>query len=202
MIYSKSRNFIFLRVPKTASTSIYHQILDYVFDKEISFKTPVVYSRFPHQSTQKYLDDHPNIEFLLQKNLIQYNPILNVYGIIREPIDRIISCAHHFYMNTHAERTQCNNVALDFLYRNADESKIILLKPQVHWLTHNKKPINKIFRYDQLNLLVTEICGDQMVKYNHRSEYRINKTKKLSTDLIQETKLRFADDFSLWDSMQ
>lgn len=219
MIYSKSRNFIFLRVPKTASTSIYHEILDCVPDSDITLRTPIksITSISNRELNVKALSSlygdyeklpnpHPNLAFLLEKKVISYEDLsmVDVYAVIRDPIDRFISCAHHFARNKVEEEFLTNDKAVDFLFEhgNDDDDEFVFNKSQCHWLMHDGMLINKIFRFDQINDLVKELCNVDAVKYTHKSEYRVNKTTNLATSLRLEIMKRFPEDFFLWESLQ
>ena len=212
MIYSQSRNFLFLRVPKTASTSINFQILDSIPRCEITAQTSInVDGRMIHSIgavRTMHPNYHPNLNELIEMKLIHEETLvhLNVYGVIRDPIDRIISCAQHFY-NRFRKKDEIvsNDVAVQKLLFDKQlitaPEKFILDKPQSHWLIHNNQLINKIYRYDQINNLIQDICGINSINYNLRSQYRKQKTIDLSSELQQECRARFQQDFDLWESL-
>lgn len=214
MIYSKQKNFIFLRVPKTASTSLQHQIIESLSDDEVSNQTHILLERgipiIPYKKPIHAIplcvsNPHPNLTYLLNKKMISVEELstLNVYGVIREPVDRIISCAQHFSHKKSIDKTLTNDRAVEIFLNHKNNDKILILdKPQTFWLKHNNKPINKIFRFDRINNLLKELCGEDCVKYNHRSEIRVDKRNQLSNSLRLEIIKRYSEDFDLWESLQ
>lgn len=227
MILSKSKKFLFIRVPKTGSTSLYYQILKHVPYCEIDIHTKINFllsledhDRFKTERFREIICDdkivypdynnlHPNINYLLNSEVLDEKSLidLNVYGIIREPIDRIISCASHIFIKNIQEFESNDQLIEQFLIKSdkmvdEEDPRSVLLRRQSYWLKHNNSPINKIFRYDQINLMAKELCGVENIEYSFRSKIRKDKSSNISKELLQECRKRYSEDFDLWESLQ
>ena len=112
MMFCKSRGFIYLRVPKTASTSLSLQILDKIEFQSGDFSTMCgsptygmipakfkgVISRTPTIRFQ--FDEHATLQravyefgVLKEEDIEKYS----VYGFLRNPIERFFSMFTHFF---------------------------------------------------------------------------------------------------------
>jgi len=217
LLYSKPKNFLFLRVPKTASTSINAQILDRLTERDITIQTSISYEDMKIPSINSFNDVsnyHPTLKELITFDIIKEEDLskLNIYAVIREPIDRIISCAHHFCAeHPHAKfvlklnkstNILPNDLVVEALFNFSDlDESLDLSKPQVDWLVYKNYIVNKLFKYNDIDKMIKEICCDESLKYNFRSKYRNDKSQSLSFELQQECRKRYPEDFAMWESL-
>jgi hypothetical protein len=130
-----------------------------------------------------------------------------VHGVIREPIDRIISCAWNISVRK-LDVLNTNNKVVEYFLTEMDRSSNMpwtqrtLYLNQTFWLTHNGSPISHIVKYDELDNFANQIIGDDVLKYNFRSKIRLDKSKDLSEELQKEIRIRYSEDFALWESLQ
>lgn len=246
MILSKSRKFIFLRVPKTASTSLQRQILESIPYEEIDLHTQidiVEEYRAPHIQNQtspdvipsdsylntcKYprphipkefgaVNAHPNLADLIKHKILTYDELFDykIYGVMREPIDRLVSHAQHSFSKMVFDPPLTNALALSSYFsvldnNIVDEKTGMMLRAsnpgifygQVHWLRYNGRRINKLFRFDEISKLLFELTGETKLKYKHRSNYRKFKEVIIPPELAEEVRRRYPEDFTLWESLQ
>ena len=236
MILSKSRKFIFLRVPKTASTSLQRQILESIPYEEIDLHTQVdtydstgpdkipedsyLYKcKYPHEEIPPVfsaINAHPNLADLIKHKVLSYDEIFEyrVYGVMRDPIDRLISQAQHSFSQLTFDPPLTNALALSSFFQVL-ENKIIdeksgmmlqhrnpgLYNGQVHWVRYNGRRINRLFKFENISKLLEEITGETELKYNHRSYYRRVKEVQIPPELAQEVRRRYPEDFALWESL-
>lgn len=98
MIICRSKGFIFLRVPKTASTSLSVHIQKNIqfADNDAFFQLDRIGQR-PLPAKNIYYPDsgnqHPNLQFAINRKIVKQNEVesMNVYGVLREPYSRTIS---------------------------------------------------------------------------------------------------------------
>lgn len=167
------------------------------------------------QSGLSGIHAHPNLDILLRGNIISEQEIdnLNVYGVIRNPIDRTISAAKmlhlkwfHLLYNGAAYPNISNSEAVKYMFDAIDKKDprakdAILAKPQTNWLIHNGRRINKIFKYENILDLVEELTGKREIKSNYHSDVRQDKSIDLPYELQQEILQRYAEDAALWESL-
>lgn len=133
MILCKKRNFAFLRIPKTASTSICAHLISHIPKSEIDefwgvdFLTfgnfgykylnyfddtgsPVIYW---HEKISK-LNPHCTRSDLLNANLIEDSSPINFYAVIRDPVDRFLSITNMFIEKE--QRTIKENINFEVAY--------------------------------------------------------------------------------------
>lgn len=202
-----------------------YQILESISTEEIDYHTGIhIYNKCafdeenlidtkiqtPHIAEDLRTNSHPNIQSLINNKIITLENVkhLNVYGVIREPIDRIISCAQHLFYNENGVQ-RSNTFAVYSMLDQMDKNRImknsiyynIFYRPQTHWLIHDRKQINRIFKYENISNLLFNILGNSELKYHYRSHTRKNKEKKLSLELEQEVRRRYPEDFALWESL-
>ena len=237
MILSKSRKFIFLRVPKTASTSLQRQILESIPYEEIDLHTQIdtyhendntdeipsdsrlLTCKYPHEEIPAVfsaINAHPNLADLIKHKVITYDELFEykVYGVMREPIDRLISQAQHSFSKLYFNPPLTNALALSsFLHvidnKAVDEQTGLMLHHrnpglfygQIHWVRYNGRRINKLFKYENVSKLLEEITGETELKYKHRSHYRRFKERYIPIELEQEIRRRYPEDFALWESL-
>lgn len=219
MIICRSKGFIFLRVPKTASTSINLHL-----EKNISFTEDDLYFesqqgpgkniKFPECTEQ-----HPNLKFAVDWNVLTESQIQNmrVYGVIRNPIDRTMSLFTNvvglFLKRRGLEikrftSNQIAEIAITNMLKSSDPFKFSLtdkkyfpLYSQSHWLIHNQKPISDIIVYPNFNNFLKEVVGSDDNSLEKLVISPPSIKVELRDDLKQEIHKLYKEDFILWEHM-
>lgn len=216
MIVCRSRKFIFLRVPKTGSTSI-----SYHFVENIKFSLQDFYTEMPTASISSYnitnplfaKDQHPNLQRFVKWGLLTDSMIASckVYGVLRNPIDRFFS--NFTSIISHIKNIDVSNIhvndiateALKLLEKSDNhlihvpgkQGYVIPCMPQSHWLIYNGAPIEGIILYDNLNHFAKKMTGKKMnIKMNVGA--KVNHENQLAKEIIAQIHRWYGDDFALW----
>ena len=102
MIICRSKGFIFLRVPKTASSSISKQLCSKIsFDKNDAYSDFAGYPALNIQKIEDRKGEHATLSQFLKSKIISDEDIdqLEIYGVLRNPIDRSLSMFSHVLKN-------------------------------------------------------------------------------------------------------
>ncbi len=217
MIVCKSRRFIFLRVPRTASTSLSHHIINNVKMGKDDFYTR--FGKIPEYniSDKNFArDEHPNLDYLERTvhniNLEDYI----VYGVLRNPIDRFFSLFSQLLTMfsivdiRQLSRDQIAEKAFEILdstdipyhygiksFRDKSIHAFPLL-PQSKWLIHKSQPINGIIIHPNFRNFLQNITGDCNL-IHHINKIEFNKYSNLSQQTIQTIQHFYPEDFRLWE---
>jgi hypothetical protein len=197
MFINRTKRYVYLRVPKTGSTSIHNYLIDNKKDDDVSYSFMREYKFDNHNSSFK--NAHPNLQDAINSNLLKIEDLSNykIYGIIRNPIDRFISMVYHFYKGN--KKKHQNDVVRDAI--NDYKLGIYPYHAQKDWLIYNNNPINNIFLYENINKMLTSILGtDVNIKYNHRSKYRTNHNyNDLELELQNTIKEIYYEDWQIYN---
>lgn len=224
MIVCRSKGFIFLRVPKTASTSISKFLLDHLkFDSDIDVHS----SLYPyHPSLNCFgivgLNAHPTLETFLRTKQITQKDISNlrVYGVLREPVERTLSLFKfilHKYEEVEIAKCSKNNIielGLRLLDKNEQRFTYVApiknksltddaigpkipLYPQSSWLVHYNEPISNILVYPKFKKFLLEYTGRDDVGHELKS-VELDSAETVSDSLVREIKKIYNEDFTLW----
>ena len=207
MFISKERNFIYLRVPKTGSTSMMNYLRDNLGNNEGTTYTLMNIFEWEGKNLpigQEKFNPHSTITEALKNGIID-NSFLektNIYACLRDPIERFLSCCYHF-----------KNPNNDFLNSN-DTNKLVeqglkfyaksnfhIFWPQSNWCLFNGKPINKLFLHKDFDKAAQEMSGiEGSVNYQHRDDSKeVNNTKISDVDLIKQIQTIYDDDVVLYN---
>jgi len=222
MIFCKSRRFIFLRVPKTASTSLSLQILKNIellpgdFSTGFAGKPPLgfrdVVSRHPTMPLWK--DEHAILPTILRMGIVKEEELesYSIYGVLRNPVDRFISmCVHvlgDFYKMDIArmEKDQIAIVGLDLLKKLKEPYMFTVpgvalqfpMHSQSNWLLLNDKPINNIVLYPQFDELLVPLTHSS--KLEHKEKIGIKPIpSEVSSLIVRRIRDWYPQDFELWE---
>jgi hypothetical protein len=223
MIINHTKKYVYVRVPKTGSTSFETQLI------EDTSNDDVVHTNVPFCKIQSKNWDissqQENFQFTVNKSHLTYSQILQlinfdistyeIYGVLRNPVDRFLSQAYHNEYAQHdddkftirpANITLTNNQLVEkwlpFVTNNFDVNTHIF-KPQTDWLLHDNQPINNIFLYEDLSLLMQKLTGDSVLRYNYRNQARENKNyDDLDQGLKQELIQLYQADHDLYTSLK
>lgn len=224
MIVCRSKGFIFLRVPKTASTSISKFLLDHLkFDSDIDVHS----SLYPyHPSLNCFgivgLNSHPSLNHFLKHKLISQKDISNlkVYGVLREPVERTLSLFKfilHSYEGIEISKYNQNNIielGLELFDKNEQKFTYVApiknrflpndaiapripLYPQSSWLVHYNEPISNILVYPKFKKFLLEYTGRDDVGHELKS-VELDSAETVSDSLVREIKKIYNEDFTLW----
>lgn len=201
MIVSNSGKLVYLRVPRTGSTSLANFLIEHLaFSQERDFHTPVPYNRIPGLNMADASLVHATLAEILASGMLEY-PLeeYRVFGVIRDPVDRFLSSAWHACRHQGVEAKD-NDEAVAFAWPLADPQAPIF-RPQSDWLLHGGKPINRIFAYPDLDRLAQEILGSNQIRvtFRHRSESRKIRSNALDDAWRQRILALYRDDQQLWE---
>jgi len=212
MILSNEKKFIYLRVPKTGSTSASVFFFKHLPLEQSIIRTSdnsvLLRTENSDQIPKNYFDSeytftggvHATLEEVMQLGLITHDVSdYDIYAVCRNPIDRLLSFCSMF------KKTDNVNILDNFSvfkqYMDTFECS-----PQSLWLTYNNIPVNRLFLYDDISLMVNEISAKYGVydtsafnEYKLRS-YR-NNDIQISNKILEYIKIIWAEDFEIYESL-
>jgi len=229
MIICKSKGFILLKVPKTASTSLYAHLHNNIhfqendsyfsFALKEQFKNEKIDFIAPKNIPGECFVQHPNLQYAIDLKILNNEEInsMDVYGVMREPISRTISLFFHALRtyigglnSANISRLTTNNIVelvLDRMMRSStpytlfvDAKKSFPLYCQTSWLMHNEKPINNIIIYPHFQNFLKKID----VNPNFTEKLIVAppfKNIELRDDLKKEIMRFYKKDFELWEQI-
>jgi len=215
MFINYSKKYIYLRVPKTGSTSFQHQLIeDYDKSDEVSY-TQIIYcdvmgKNWFHSQPFAY---NPHLTLPELKILGIKVDNYNVYASLRNPIDRFLSRAYHmdYYVDGDKERLKKpqpninkNKLVekyLNYLSNNPGELTYNhMWRPQSSWLIYKENEINKIFLHEDISEMMSELTGNGVMRYTYRTEPREDKTwSGVDDNLIEGIRNYYDEDFRLYE---
>jgi hypothetical protein len=222
MIICRKRNFVFLRVTKTASTSITHHLLDHIPKDEIDHfaRNDYIANMDEEHRTNSGISGHATIGDLIRANLLTHEEVskMRIFGVVRDPVERFLSAAHHYHVGmTHKvdfanyvdiQSDISNEEAVErYLpsYRTAWDfhtlpRKIDVGPPQWHWLLFAGSLINGIVPFGRFDKMFQEIGVPTEMPYTHRREHRPDETRKeLSPELRERVINVYRKDWEIWN---
>lgn len=215
MVISNEKKFIYLRVPKTGSTSVsvflYEQLpLEKTIIRLVD-RSPILYKEESGNIKYGYFDNthnnynitngiHATLEDIAHSNLLHY-PLedYDIYAVCRNPVDRFLSFYNMMSKVDNVDILSSYSVFKD--YMNMFEAK-----PQTTWLLHNNLPINKIFLYDDIVSLVSEIAKKyNIIEVSKFKDYSFRKYPPKITSIpkkaLEFVQVYWASDFELYNSL-
>lgn len=198
MIVIPEKKFIFLRVPRTASTSLSHFLLENMKDVVSIKHTPVYYSNYrgPNPIFNPDLI-HANVGELVEAGIIDPDTVVDsrIFAVVRDPIDRFISYAYHINLGN-TER-DINKLVEKTIMTN-------LPQKQSNWLLVDNKQISDICCFNKLSEMTHSIFKYLGIKssgniyYSHRSEERENKSCVIDKNLEKAILDLYHEDQTLY----
>jgi hypothetical protein len=197
MIVSKKRGFIFLRVSKTASTSLSSFILQTIpedIDTHTGLGVPLESAertRLHHISLQEAVDE----KYLTEDEIAP----MRVYAVARDPVDRFISFANTVRPHDKFPRMH-NEDKVRFLLDGFSEGLRVDL--QIKWFYHHGKMISHPMIYPDFSLFLRNELGAAELPLWENSHQRI--VKKIDINNYLQSRIRdlFPEDQALWESLQ
>ncbi len=213
MIISNEKKFIYLRVPKTGSTSVSVYLYENLPLEDSIFRTA---DRATYLDTDNYTIKpgyfdvtrppklphytHSTLQCAISAGLLKHDiSEYDVYGVLRNPIERFIS----FWSMTRV--IEGNDVATNFDVFKA-YMRLFVNRSQTTWLKHNGTIINKLFLYEDVGDLVRDISAkygiynvDSFNQYRFRSYEKQDTVPKKVMDYIQFV---WEEDFELYANLK
>ena len=209
MFVSKKQNFIYLRTPKSGSTSMSNYLIDKLGGNADSIYTVINLLDIGCKNLPQgfeWLNPHSSIEQIVKAGVVDKKFVdqANIYACLREPVDRFISRAYHI-KNFDKVRT-----AQELSKNQLIEKCLTMYDPTFHmwwsqttWCTLNGKPVNKLFLHEDFDKAASEMTGvDASVNYHHRSDCREDDPTPLDSNLIQEIEKLYSEDVALYKSIK
>lgn len=203
MIYIPSKSFLYLRVPKTGSTSITHYLhenLRHVEDLRCS--QPDDFIIVDQKKINLELPVHGKITDLIKLDLLKENSLssLRTFSVIREPVDRIISVACDSVPANVADIYPVEYIVEYYLENYS------LDEPQIEFLKYKGQLISDIYAYENLSVMMKDIASYLNISYNpmtyrHRSERRKDKSGILKQQLIDKIHQMYENDLLLYQAV-
>jgi hypothetical protein len=208
MIINHTKKYIYIRNPKTGSTSLQSFLIE---NNEDDIQHSAVQLTDTDSNIQGYsFHPHTTIKHIVDSKLMSKEDVLayDKYVIVRNPVDRFISASYHYATSPLCEHIKINNV----LDKNEVVRKVLkddkkfrlaplIFMPQKNWAMYNGIKLNKIFKYEDINSMATELIGkDCTIPYNYRSDTRKdNKEESLSAELVERIEFLYKDDVALYN---
>jgi hypothetical protein len=191
MFINYTKEFVFLAVPKNASTSIQASLIERANRRDILAYTKIPYEKAFNESynvPEYEIITHWNLNDALLNKVLSTKQIekFNIFGVIRNPVERFVSLTRMRFPDT-----DINDGVGEYLRIRHDDYLFKRLgKPQLNWLRHDNKLIKNIILYDNLNEKISNLP-------RHRS-YNSNKTESLSQCLRKEIINMYEEDYELY----
>lgn len=197
MIVSKKRGFIFLRVSKTASTSI-SSFIRQVMPEDIDIHTGW---GVPLESAERTRLHHISLQEAVNEKYLTEDEIasMRVYAVARDPVDRFISFAntiqpHDKFPNMH------NDDKVRFLLDHFAGG--LRFDSQVKWFYHNDKIISHPMLYPDFSLFLRNELGADELPLWENSHQRAVKKVDINNYLQSRIRDLFPEDQALWEFLQ
>jgi hypothetical protein len=222
MIIIPSKKFIYLRVPKTGSTSVSQYLNEKFINIEDLTGTPIYHTGFKRSGMiDKKELVHASTKEIVRDGIVSSSDISSykIFAIIRDPVERFIS---HCYF-TKNNRTGIfvkdgvNNIVSFFLeelesdldaFRRGNLFHAMTAHPQSRWLIYNDVPISNIYSYEHINRLTSEaltyvgINDIGVNPYRYRSDFRQDKKVSLDPDLTRQIISYYHDDYVMYNEIR
>lgn len=221
MILCRKRNFLYLRVPKTASTSVSHHLIKFIPKEEIDefwgtdFLLPEDGYKYGSDSNKKRISwhekqtsvfPHSTKKEIVNAGILSEEDLrtLNLFAAIRHPIERFLSAVNMLLVERDKGKFRENiNDEIEFYLdkiknKTLNDYESTFLKPQSNWVDD----------------------GVQLIKFPHFSDFfrSINVPHEMPTSrrigqrnnnvqfnnmgsLFYQVKEIYQEDFEIWKSL-
>lgn len=218
MYISHKYRFIFLRTPKTASSSLSEFFIKNIPDPSAVY-TPVEDSKLPGTLNsgiiKKYKDNykfyHFTLEDLIRENIITSQQALEYksFAVLRDPIDRQKSF-YYFYKKWKnkarpASLKEYKQWAPDGTFKNEPNSAI----RQIDFLSLDGKIVGEYWLYENLDYELNKFMNSINVQIsyplpNHKNNFRKNRDNEIvfDEDALRKIENTFKDDFNLYNGLK
>jgi hypothetical protein len=214
MLVSNEKKFIYLRVPKTGSTSVSvyfyenlpleENIIRLVDNSDVLRKdesSKIKDGYFNESAITTTNGIHATLDEIVKLNLLTY-PLTeyDIYAVCRNPLDRFLS------FQSMLKKVENVNILENFstfkCYMNMFQAS-----PQSTWLNYNNRLVNRVFLYENIDLMVSEIAEKYgITNTSNFSNYSFRQYKKY-TSIVDPRALDYIntywqDDFKIYDLLK
>jgi hypothetical protein len=209
MFISKSNNFIYLRVPKTGSTSMSNYLRDKLGDRQDSFYTRMNLFNLPSNlpSNYEFLTGHATVREIQVSGIVDFDFVskANIYACLREPVERFLTHCYHIRSSGNYSETQSmdKNQLVEFCLTKYNPVWFMWW-PQTMWCELDGQPVNKVFLYENFDKAAEEMTGVVgVVNYRHRDNTNnYADTTSLDNSLVQQIEILYKDDVALYKKLK
>lgn len=210
MIISNEKKFIYLRVPKTGSTSVSVFLYENLPLESSIIRSSDTGRIFTTEESCKiangyFVDNsltiHSTLDDIVKSGLL-IHPVheYSVYAVCRNPIDRFLSFQN---MMIHTDGVNF----LDNYSIFKEYMAIFEAKPQTTWLRYNGKLLDNIFLYDDLPRLVSSIAAryniiDISNFYNYDFRNYRKTVKTVDDKALEYIQSYWQDDFKIYNTLR
>lgn len=213
MLVSNEKKFIYLRVPKTGSTSVSVYFYENLpLEKNIirlgdnsdylqKTESGRIREGYFSESTIATTNIHATLDEIVKLNLLTH-PLTeyDVYAVCRNPVDRFLS------FQSMMKKVENVNILENFSTFKRFMG-IFEASPQSSWLTYNNKLVNRVFLYEDINLMVAEIAEKYGITNTlNFSDYSFRQYKKYTNVIdpraLEYINIRWQDDFKIYDLLK
>lgn len=207
MIVSNTHRYIYLRVPKTGSTSVsaflYRHCLleDNIIHTGLDTRD-LDANDYNYVVNAKVRDDrkklmHGNLTSIVKNGLLEHDlSDYKVFAVCRHPVDRFISFVKMIVGN------DINDSICQYFIENQFTLNNIV--PQTHWLKHNNVPISSIYKYENVNNLVAQLASFYNVidiQLFERLRFRQSTSSYIPARSVQKKILSYYyEDFEIYNN--
>lgn len=216
MVISDSNNFIYIRVPKNASTSLatffvknYCNVNDkWTAVGDSGLKTNNISSDVVSKHRKQYRFIHLTLNEIIQEGIVTEEDARSkrVIGVIRNPLERQLSL--YFFLNRQSAGTatvsQFRSIMQKGFYESDGSNHIL----QTDYLKIGDESVGEFWKYDQLDDHIQEFVQQHYKPAYPISSYKSN-FKPKDKDLINEyydaatrkaVEEYFAQDFEVYEN--
>lgn len=214
MLISNEKKFIYLRVPKTGSTSVSvyfyenlpleENIIRLVDNSDILRKeeSSKIKDGYFNKSTIITTNGiHTTLDEIIKLNLLTY-PLTayDIYAVCRNPVDRFLS------FQSMMKKVENINILENFsvfkYYMSMFEAS-----PQSTWLNYNNRLVNRVFLYEDIDLMVSEIAKKYgITDTSNFSNYSFRQYKKsisaVDSRTLEYINIYWQDDFKIYNQLK
>jgi len=213
MIVSNEKKFIYLRVPKTGSTSISVFLFENVpLEKDIiriSDTGDILKKEESNNIKHGYFDDtytlpggvHTTLDQIMTAGFLKY-PLneYNIYAVCRNPVDRFLSFQNMMQKLDGIDMLKSYSIFKEYM-------SMFEANPQSTWLMHENTLINNIFLYEDAHKLVAEIAIkygilDTSVFYNYKFRKYEKNTTSIDSKVLEYIKIYWQEDFKIYNFLR
>jgi len=221
MIISNKHKYIYLRVPRTGSTSV----TSYIHDR-LNLEDSIIHAGLEADSVgtlnvedlllpSKNINNINNVDTqhltlpqIIAHGMLEHNwQDYSIYAICRDPVDRFKSFCrqlHNFYKVEVSSPKKQQQFLEYIVYSDIVFDK---LYPQSNWLLFNGQRINKIYKYHDIKNMVKSIAGYYNIdSVDDFSSYSLRSSAVTLPELPAHTLDRiykFYDlDFQIYNSLE
>jgi hypothetical protein len=209
---------VYVRVPKTGSTSFESQLIEDVDSTDDIRHSAIPFCRI--QAKNHVGPAHMNKAHITPDEIYQFLNIditgYDIYAVLRHPVDKFLSRVCHLEYFTPEDNKDTTKPG-PILDKNAVVEKYLNTFnehtfnspdtlhwwPQSRWLEFQSRPISNIFLYENISDMMKKLTGNATLRYNHRSLARVDKTyEDLDASLQDHIIKLYQSDYDLYNSLK